>query len=302
MANFTFNTEIITSLAAWHSDFSLLFFTVITNLGDFTAYLAILCVIYLAIDKNKGYQLIFIVVFSSVFNAIAKIIIANPRPPNVLHQVEATNYSTPSGHAQVAASFWSALALNFRKNWLVFLAIVFSFLIGFSRTFLGVHYFEDVLLGWSIGFTLTILLIIFWDRFLSIPTSIRILLIFIFTVLVSAFSGMAVGFKEIGENITTYCGLLFGLVAARNIELKYLNFSALSSSFWNGLLKFIIGFSLTIFVWLGFSEINSLLLGEDTTGIVAYIFRYLRYFLVAFTAVYLTPLILVVLKIAKNNL
>ena len=68
------------------------------------------------------------------------------------------------------------------------------------------------------------------------------------------------------------------------------------------LLKFIIGFSLTIFVWLGFSEINSLLLGEDTTGIVAYIFRYLRYFLVAFTAVYLTPLILVVLKIAKNNL
>ena len=44
-------------------------------------------------------------------------------PPNVLHQVEATNYSTPSGHAQVAASFWSALALNFRKNWLVFLAI-----------------------------------------------------------------------------------------------------------------------------------------------------------------------------------
>ena len=91
-------------------------------------------------------------------------------------------------------------------------------------------------------------------------------------------------------------------MAARNIELKYLNFSALSSSFWNGLLKFIIGFSLTIFVWLGFSEINSLLLGEDTTGIVAYIFRYLRYFLVAFTAVYLTPLILVVLKIAKNNL
>ena len=88
--------------------------------------------------------------------------------------MEATNYSTPSGHAQVAASFWSALALNFRKNWLVFLAIVFSFLIGFSRTFLGVHYFEDVLLGWSIGFTLTILLIIFWDRFLSIPTSIPV--------------------------------------------------------------------------------------------------------------------------------
>ena len=59
MANFTFNTEIITSLAAWHSDFSLLFFTVITNLGDFTAYLAILCVIYLAIGSNYFYSGIF---------------------------------------------------------------------------------------------------------------------------------------------------------------------------------------------------------------------------------------------------
>ena len=91
-------------------------------------------------------------------------------------------------------------------------------------------------------------------------------------------------------------------MAARNIELKYLNFSALSSSFWNGFLKFIIGFSLTIFVWLGFSEINSLLLGEGATGIVAYIFRYIHYFLVAFSAVYLVPLVLVKLRLAQKEI
>ena len=67
-------------------------------------------------------------------------------------------------------------------------------------------------------------------------------------------------------------------------------------------MKFIIGFSLTIFVWLGFSEINSLLLGEDATGIVAYIFRYIRYFLVAFSAVYLVPLVLVKLRLAQKEI
>ena len=80
---------------------------------------------------------------------------------------------------------------------------------------------------------------------------------------------------------------------------KYLK--ALSSNFWNGFLKFI-GFSLTIFVWLGFSEINSLLLGEGATGIVAYIFRYIHYFLVAFSAVYLVPLVLVKLRLAQKEI
>ena len=49
-----FNESFVRELAYWHSDFSLFFFTIITNLGDFTVFLAILCCIYFAIDKNKG--------------------------------------------------------------------------------------------------------------------------------------------------------------------------------------------------------------------------------------------------------
>ena len=139
------------------------------------------------------------------------------------YQVEATNYSTPSGHAQVAASFWSALALNFRKNWLVFLAIVFSFLIGFSRSFLGVHYFEDVLLGWSIGFTLTMLLIIFWDRFLSIPLLFGFLHLIFLRFWCPFFGQMAEVLKKLARN-KSYCGLLFGLAGEleTGLELKNL--------------------------------------------------------------------------------
>ncbi len=300
MANLSFNGAFITNLAEWHSDFTLFFFTWITHLGDFAAYLGILCCIYLAVDKNKGYQLIFIVVFSSIFNSVAKILIANPRPPNFLHQVEASGYSTPSGHAQVSASFWISLALKFRKNWLIYTAVLFIFLIGFSRLFLGVHYFEDVLLGWVAGVVLSLLLVFYWDRFAHKITAKKgLVATFLFSVIATGFFGWLADFQEIGAEIATYSGLFFGLVWARALEIRRLKFSASSSSFLNGFLKTFIGFALICAVWIGFSEINSLLLGEDAGGIVAYVFRYLRYFLLAFTAVYLVPLVLVKLKLTK---
>ena len=84
------------------------------------------------------------------------------------------------------------------------------------------------------------------------------------------------------------------------MEQNYLKFSSLSTNFLNAFLKTLIGFVLTCAVWLGFSEINSLLLGEGATGIVAYIFRYIHYFLVAFSAVYLVPLVLVKLRLAQK--
>ena len=43
------------------------------------------------------------------------------------------------------------------------------------------------------------------------------------------------------------------------------------------------------------------LLGEGAT-IVAYIFRYIHYFLVAFSAVYLVPLVLVKLRLAQKEI
>ena len=298
-----FNESFVRELGYWHSDFSLFFFTIITNLGDFTVYLAILCCIYFAIDKNKGYQLVFIVVFSSVFNSMAKILIANPRPPNLLHQVEATGYSTPSGHAQISASFGTALALKFRKNWLTYTALIFIFLIGFSRPFLGVHYLGDILLGWALGVTLSLVLVFYWDRFAHKITKKKgLITIFLFSMIITVFWGALADFGEVGENIATYNGLFFGLVGARALEQKYLKFSALSTSILNAFLKTLIGFALTCAVWLGFSEINSLLLGEDATGIVAYIFRYIRYCLVAFSAVYLAPLVLVKLRLAQKEI
>jgi membrane-associated phospholipid phosphatase len=73
--------------------------------------------------------------------------------------------SFPSGHATESMTLYGALALTvgrrLRSRWLRALALLFGLglplLIGFSRVYLGVHFFTDVLAGWILGFLLALL-------------------------------------------------------------------------------------------------------------------------------------------------
>jgi undecaprenyl-diphosphatase len=73
--------------------------------------------------------------------------------------------SFPSGHALESMTLYGALALTvgrrLRSRWLRILALIFGLglplLIGFSRIYLGVHYFTDVLGGWVVGLALALL-------------------------------------------------------------------------------------------------------------------------------------------------
>ena len=64
--------------------------------------------------------------------------------------------SFPSGHS--ISSFASATALFLRKKSVGIVALVFAFMIAFSRVFLFVHYFTDVLVGSLLGVVTAILL------------------------------------------------------------------------------------------------------------------------------------------------
>ncbi|GCF94377.1 putative lipid phosphate phosphatase YodM [Enterococcus florum] len=70
--------------------------------------------------------------------------------------VEETDHSFPSGHAATAVTLYGSLFLNGYlvlgiSIWFLSAALLLGFLIGFSRVYLGVHYFTDVLGGWFIG-------------------------------------------------------------------------------------------------------------------------------------------------------
>jgi undecaprenyl-diphosphatase len=90
--------------------------------------------------------------------SIVKPLVDRPRPPVWLHLVDASSFSFPSGHATAAtACFGMAAALLAARRSVrvqviagVAAGIVVA-LVGFSRIYLGVHWFTDVVAGVALG-------------------------------------------------------------------------------------------------------------------------------------------------------
>jgi undecaprenyl-diphosphatase len=97
-----------------------------------------------------------------VLDDAAKSLIGRPRPevsdPTLMPFLPHTP-SFPSGHSLLAAVIYPTLALvvagQLRRKrlaaYLVGSSLALAFLVGWSRLYLGVHYFTDVIAGWVTG-------------------------------------------------------------------------------------------------------------------------------------------------------
>jgi membrane-associated phospholipid phosphatase len=97
---------------------------------------------------------------SIVLDRLLKELFARPRPFFEHPLLRETSYSFPSGHAMESLvvygmlTYFAVLALE--RSWrartaVVFGAVLLVLLIGFSRMYLGVHYFSDVVAGYAAG-------------------------------------------------------------------------------------------------------------------------------------------------------
>lgn len=116
--------------------------------------------------KNKKYGLFMSIdlVCITIIQLILKNIISRNRPLDI-GLIEETGYSFPSGHSLTSMAFYGFIIyliynskLNKKsKKIYITLFILLILITGFSRIYLGVHYFTDVLGGFTLSISYLII-------------------------------------------------------------------------------------------------------------------------------------------------
>jgi membrane-associated phospholipid phosphatase len=264
------------------------FFLLVSELGSEVFYVSLLLIGYWAYNKRESIIMTYVLIIAVLSNYWLKYVIANNRPPTSYwyNDVNAPNYSTPSGHAQYSSTFFGWLAIRTKKWWMGVIAICTSALIGISRIYLGVHFLEDILIGWGIGI-FTVICIYYLENqvreYLSKYKLEHLLLsVFLFALVMIIVASMLP--EPPNDNFGAVGGLTLGLALGIALENRYVNFTVEppNGQKWRLVLRVIIGLILVIGVMLGLSNIL------PTTNILL---RSIRYFLTALTGVFIWPLI-----------
>lgn len=316
MAELPFNMDVMEQIASsrigWLTAIMLFF----TFLGNTEGYILLVVLIYWIIDKKLGFQVAMVTVFSSIFNHIFKIIIRNPRPfvtegtyqenwaiPDADKADTAREFSTPSGHAMGSASFWHYLYLRIKSPvFLIFTTFMFL-MIGLSRPYLGVHYFEDIILGWFIGLIVAYAAFYydtsvtkFWSRF---SEQIKYVLIIGGSLVVIVVAGFVSEFNADGESFATNLGIFSGIIIGWMLEQRYVNFSTKFSNVGIAILRYVVGLVVVFAFLFGLDFLFAEISGDES--LLGFILRYIRYASVGIAATYLVPMLFFKLKLAEKE-
>ncbi len=142
-------------------------FKYITSFGSTTWYLIlIVCILFFIKPIKNGIYAAGGLGLGACINIIIKNVIRKGRPAFPLIE-KSISYSFPSGHAMCATIFYGVILYfiikeSRNKYFKVFSTIFFLILItliSFSRIYLGVHYFTDVIMGIVFGIIVLIIII-----------------------------------------------------------------------------------------------------------------------------------------------
>jgi membrane-associated phospholipid phosphatase len=239
VAELPFNIDLIRVLAEHRNGFLTQVSLFFTNLGEIEGYVFLISLLYVTYDKKLAIRLAVLTLLAMSLNHILKTLIMNPRP--FISQGDfmdrwavsaakarelATEYSTPSGHAMAGATFYSYLYANVKSRTARIGFVMLILLTGLSRPYLGVHYLEDVLIGWVVGLAIALFAIRYadristlWGRFsygkqVAIVTSSGLIL-WLATRELSAWTAAGQPYTFL-----SYMGLLTGIVVAQPLETR----------------------------------------------------------------------------------
>lgn len=129
-------------------------------------------ILYLQKRKKASFILISSLLIGYILEAVINAIVQRARP--AMQLISKTDYSFPSGHAIFSIILFSLLIYFYKdkinnktlKFVFIFINVLLILLIGFSRIYLNVHWFTDIIGGYALGFFI-INLILFFMNFTS---------------------------------------------------------------------------------------------------------------------------------------
>lgn len=150
---------VLEQLHSWRGVNQDAFWIAVTRTGGLRGVATILCGVMLLLALRRQFTAALFLAVSylgaEICHVSIKQIFARERPALWTSPAPEYSYSFPSGHALVSAAVVFALIVVLEKSFWQRVAmvagIVFVGLVGFSRSYLGVHYPSDVLASWSLA-------------------------------------------------------------------------------------------------------------------------------------------------------
>jgi membrane-associated phospholipid phosphatase len=289
-------------------------------LGTEDFFMLLLPILYWCVDSMIGIRLAIIIMLSTSLNGALKLAFHGPRPywysPSVHGLAEETSFGVPSNHAQNAVVIWGILAACLKKAWGWLVAILLIILIGFSRLYLGVHFPQDVMLGWLIGGLILWLTLRFWGPVTAWvkkqSTGWQILAAFLVSLAVFLLPLIPVIWLKVTnwqppqdwavyamqafslEGAATSAGIVFGLLVGLVWLARQGGFQT-KGLWWKLFLRYLLGIAGVLIIRYGLKFIF-----PEGETVLAYILRYLRYTLIGFWVAGVAPWIFIRLKLAEK--
>ena len=180
----TLDTRIASVAAYFYFPELIKFFIAVTSLGDWQFVFPFAILITLIFLKLKRYYYIETLVFTiggaQISDTLLKIIFQKPRPDLAL--IFLNSYSFPSGHTVLSIAFYGFFIylafVNFKSKFLKLFILIFGAilvtLIGYSRIYLNVHFYSDVVAGYFLGW-IWLSLGVLWLNYLELGTKNKII-------------------------------------------------------------------------------------------------------------------------------
>jgi len=268
----------------------------ITQLGEETVGIVILCAIFWCISKKSAYIIGIGYFLSGLTVQGMKILFRidrpwiadptlNPVPSAIEH---ATGYSFPSGHTQSATALFGSLGVQLKQKPLKIVCFAIVILVAFSRLYLGVHTPLDVVVSLLITSALILVSIAIFNsgtvtKKRELVTSL-IMVLYAIAVIVIAVILHAQG--KIDENYVSDClkaaGAGAGFAVGMYIERVYIDFPVKAKNILMQIIKFILGFAGVLIIKEGMKLVVGTGLAVDT----------IRYFLMLTWVTVFFPLII----------